>query len=498
MSTKNLAGGCLVSGSGSVEAAAGQWQPTSPRHPGWVLTVLAGAQLMVVLDTTIITIAIPSIQHELHYTATTLQWVVSAYTLAFGGFLLLGGRLGDVLGRRMVFQTGAVLFVVASLLGGFADHQAWLIASRAGQGLGAALLSPTALALVATSFPEGKPRNRAVGVYGAVSGAGAAVGAVGGGVLTDLVSWRWVFFINIPLGVLVLIGSALVLAEPQRTRRRIDLPSALLVTAGVTLLVNGFINAPLSGWTAAGTLVSFGAAVVLLTGFILLQRGREHALLPLRMFASRNRSGAFVVHLLNNAALLGTYYFFSQFAQEVLGLSPLATGLAFLPSTACVILASQVGARLLGRIGPLPLIAFGAFSLALGLFYVSFMSENSTYAGLLLPALILVGLGLGSAIVPLTVTVVSGVEPRETGVASGVLNSCQQVGGSLGLAAMVTLSAHVTGVEGADRRAAEAAELTHGWGDALALGAGFALVAGIVALLAIRVRPWAKPAAPGE
>jgi EmrB/QacA subfamily drug resistance transporter len=477
------------------QAGAGKGEPAAPRNLGLVLAVLAGAQLMVVLDITIITVAVPSIQQGLHFTPTSLQWVVNGYTLAFGGLLLLGGRLGDLLGRRRIFQAGAVLFVVSSLLGGLAQGQAWLIASRVGQGVGAALLSPTAFSLVATNFPEGPARNRAFGVFGAVSGAASALGVIAGGLLTELISWRWVFFINVPLGALVLAGAAIYLSETPRLPKKLDVFGALTVTIGSTALVNGAISAADKGWTSAETLTSFGVAVVLLVAFVSIQATHSQPLMSLRLFSSRNRSGAYAVHLLNNAVIIGFYYFLSQFMQEILHYDPLTTGLALLPAPACVILSAQIASRVLAKIGPLPILVAGTILLGSGLLYASMMAADSTYVGRLLPALLLVPLGFGAMVVTLTVTGISGVAPQDTGMATGILNSCQQVGGAFGLAAMVTVFVHLIGSSSAQPGPDV---LARGWGGGLQLAAGVALASLVVAVLTIRMRPWSRKAAPAE
>jgi EmrB/QacA subfamily drug resistance transporter len=466
--------------------------PPPMRKPGLVLAVLAGAQLMVVLDITIVTIAVPSIQRDLGFSPTSLQWVINAYTLAFGGLLLLGGRLSDLLGRRGVFQVGAAVFVLFSLSGGLAHDQGWLIASRAAQGVGAALLSPAAFSLVATTFPEGPARNRAFGVFGAVSGAASAIGVIAGGLLTQFLSWRWVFFVNIPLGALVLLGSAAVLIKTPRVPRKLDVWGAITVTVGCTALVNGAINAASAGWTSLVTLGSLGIAVVLLGSFVRIQVRHAQPLISPRLFASRRRSGAFVVQLLNNAVILGFYYFLSQFAQEVLHYNALITGLALLPAPACVVLAAQVASRLLARVGPLPLLVAGTVLVGAGLVYVSFMSPESTYAGRLLPALILVATGFGAMVVPVTVTALSGVAPPEMGMATGTLNTCQQVGSALGLAVLVTAAAQVSG---AGSRHPSAAMQAHAWGSALALGSLLTLASLVVAVVAIRRQKQPAPRA---
>src|SRR6266536_2766929 len=396
-------------------------------HPALTLTVIAGAQLMVVLDATIVNIALPHIQSALHFSTTSLSWVLNAYTLTFGGLLLLGGRAGDILGRRRVFITGILLFSLASLLGGLATSSAWLLAARALQGVGAAIASPTALALITTNFPEGPARNRAFGVFAAVSGSGAAVGLLAGGMLTSWLSWRWVLFVNVPIGVLIALAAPLYIAESERQPGRFDLAGALTSTAGMTALVYGFIRAAQQGWSDSVTIVSFVAAVVLLSAFLLIESRTRQPITPLHMFRNRNRWGSYVVMLGLAAALFGMFFFLTLFVQEVLGYSPLKAGLAFLPVSGVIIVTAQVVARLVPTVGAKRLMIAGSLFATGGLAWLSRLTVGSGYLdGLLGPMLLgpmlLFGLGMGFLFVPLTLTAVSGVRREESGAASSLLN----------------------------------------------------------------------------
>src|SRR5436190_5812881 len=362
---------------------------TRPRrrvNPVIALIVIAGAQLMVVLDVTIVNVALPHIQSGLGFSRTGLAWVIDAYTLAFGGLLLLGGRAGDILGRRRMFVVGVLLFSGASLLGGFATSSAWLIASRAAQGVGAAIASPTALALVTTTFPEGRERNRAFGIYAAVAGAGGGIGLILGGVLTDLLSWRWVLFVNAPIGALLALAAPIVLPKGERNPGRFDLPGAITETVGVGSLVYGLIHAASSGWSDTGTVVAFAVAAVLLTTFFVIESRSRQPLLPLHLFAERARWGSYAVMLMGGAAMFGVLFFLTQFLQGPLGYSPLKTGLAFLPLNLIIITSAQVSSRLVPRTGPRPLILVGTTLMVLGLLWLSRLGAGSGYVSLVLPA----------------------------------------------------------------------------------------------------------------
>ncbi|MBV9380662.1 MAG: MFS transporter, partial [Streptosporangiaceae bacterium] len=343
---------------------------------GLALVVIASAQLMVVLDATIVNVALPHVQHALGFSGSGLEWVVNAYAVTFGGLLLLGGRAGDILGRRRMFVGGLLLFSGASLLGGFATSQWWLLTARAIQGAGGAVIAPTALSLITTNFPEGEPRNRAMGVYSAMAGGGGAVGLLLGGILTTYASWRWVFFVNVPIGILVAAAAPRVLAESPRRPGRIDVAGAATGTAGVALLVYGLSKAAtgpdgVSHWGDTPVLASLSAAVVLLVSFVLIEMRSSHPLLPMRVLADRNRSGAYLIMLCIGTAMFGMFFFLTLFTQTVLGYSAVRSGIAYLPFTAGIVTAATLASQLVPRAGPRPLIVAGSAAAAGGMFWFS-------------------------------------------------------------------------------------------------------------------------------
>ncbi|MFF0289538.1 MFS transporter [Streptomyces sp. NPDC005262] len=406
---------------------------------GIALTVIAACQLMVVLDATIVNIALPHIQGALGFSTTDLSWVLSAYTLTFGGLLLLGGRAGDILGRRRVFIAGILVFTLASLLGGLAQEPWQLLAARALQGVGGAIASPTSLALITTTFPEGPERNRAFGVFAAVSAGGGAIGLLTGGMLTEWLDWRWVFFVNVPIGVLIAVLAPMYINESERHPGRFDVSGALTSTLGMASLVYGFIRASEEGWRDSLTVGSFGAAVVLLAAFVLIEMRAKEPITPLRMFADRNRSGTYLIMLSLAAAMVGMFFFIVLFVQNVLDYSPIESGLAFLPVTVAIITGAGLSQRLLPVLGPKPFMITGSTLTGIGLFWQTFISSDSSYVSGVLGPMFLFGLGMGLNFVTLTLTAVSGVAQHEAGAASGLLNASQQVGGSLGLSILVTV-----------------------------------------------------------
>jgi EmrB/QacA subfamily drug resistance transporter len=408
-------------------------------HPALALTIIAASQLMVVLDATIVNIALPQIQQALNFSTTSLSWVLNAYTLTFGGLLLLGGRAGDILGRRRVFIAGILVFTLASFLGGLATSSAWLLAARALQGVGGAIAAPTALALITTNFEEGEERNRAFGVFGAVAVAGGALGLLAGGMLTSWLSWRWVLFVNVPIGVLLASLAPLYISESERQPGRFDLGGALTSTAGMAALVYGFIRAAQEGWSDPGTIGSFVAAAVLLAVFFSIETRIRQPITPLHMFRDRNRAGSYAIMLALAAAMFGMFFFLTLFVQGVLGYSPLRAGFAFLPITAAIILTSQFAARSLPRLGPRRLMTTGAVLAVVGLAWQTQVTVDSGYVDGILGPMLVFGLGMGLLFVPLTIVAVSGVPPHESGAASSLLNVMQQVGGSLGLSILVTV-----------------------------------------------------------
>jgi len=398
-----------------------------------------------VLDATIVNVALPHIQRALGFSGSGLEWVVNAYALAFGGLMLLGGRAGDLLGRRRVFIAGLLLFSAASLAGGFATSQSWLLAARAIQGVGGALVAPTALALITTTFGEGKPRNRAMGVYAAMSVAGGAVGLIAGGLLTTYASWRWVLFVNVPIGLAAALAAPRVLRESPRQRGRFDLPGAITGTGGLVALVYGLSNAAtspdgVSHWGDTKVVASLAASVVLLAAFAVIETRSQRPLLPVRLLADRNRTGANLIMLCVGTAIFGMFFFLTVFMQAVWGYSALKTGVAYLPLTGAILVASGAAAQLVPRIGARPLLLAGSPAVAGGLYWLSRLSEHSSYAGAVLGPMLVTAAGLGLLFVPLTLVAMSRVADSESGVAASLRNTGQQIGGSIGLAVLGTVA----------------------------------------------------------
>jgi EmrB/QacA subfamily drug resistance transporter len=420
-------------------------RPGQGRRLGLALLVIATAQLMVVLDATIVNVALPRIQGALGFSGSGLEWVVNAYALTFGGLLLLGGRAGDILGRRRVFIAGIILFSLASLLGGFATSQAWLLAARALQGVGGAIVAPTALSLVTTNFPEGPPRNRAMGVYAAMSIGGAAVGLLVGGVLTTYASWRWVMFVNVPIGIVVALLAPRALGESRRHPGRFDLPGAITGTFGLAALVYGLSSAATtangaSHWGDTKVLASLSAAVVLLAAFVAIEARSRHALMPLRIFRNRDRSAANLIMLCIGTSMFGMFFFLTLFVQHVWGYSALRTGVAYLPMVAMIMAMAGVSAQLVPRVGARPLLIGGSAITVGGMFWLSRINEHSSYAGGLLGPMLVTAAGLGMLFMPVTLVALSKVADRDAGVASSLPNVGQQVGGAIGLAILGTVA----------------------------------------------------------
>jgi EmrB/QacA subfamily drug resistance transporter len=412
----------------------------APRGLGLALAIIGGAQLMIVLDGTIVNIALPHIQTDLGFSNSSLSWVVNAYALALGSLLLLGGRLGDILGRRKMFVLGVAVFAVSSLLGGLAQNEAMMIGSRVLQGVGAALASPAALALITTTFPAGKERNRAMGVYAAMSGAGAAVGLILGGALTE-VNWRWTFFINVPIGLLVALLAPRHLKESERQTGRFDLPGAFTGTLGLVGIVYGLTHVaePKAGWLDPVTLVSLVAGAVLLAVFVLIERRSAHALLPIRILTDRTRGVSLAVMLIVGAGMFAMFYFLGLYLQQVLGYSPLKSGFAFLPFSAGIVAAATLASTLASKVDPRWISGPGALLGAVGMWGFTHLTVDSTYATGLLPWILVLAFGLGLTFVPLTLTAVAGVEDEDSGAGSAALNTAQQIGGAIGLAALTTV-----------------------------------------------------------
>ncbi len=465
---------------------------TEHQHTGLALLLICAVQMMVILDGTIVNIALPSIQHQLHFSAPGLEWVITAYALTFGGLLLLGGRSGDLYGRRRMFTIGVVIFTAASLLGGFATDQLWLIGARVAQGVGGAIASPTALALIQNTYPEGPRRSRAMGVYAAMSGAGGSLGLLLGGILTDVASWRWVLFVNVPIGLAVAIGAPRVLGATPTRRGRLDLPGALSVTLGMASLVYGLSRAATAGWSDPFTVGALATAVVLLVTFMIIESNSPHALMPLRIFADRNRAGSYAIMLVLAAAMFATFFFITQFVQNILGYSPLKAGVAFLPMTIGIGGTANLMSRLVGRIGPRRPMTVGPLMVSSGLMWLSFVGIHASYVSIVGP-LLLLAIGMGSTFVPLTLTVMAGVKRAEAGLASALLNTGQQIGGSLGLAVLVTVATSVTAGRVAAGHAAAAlhalpshAATTAGYDAAFRMGSIFAFVGFLLAVTVIR------------
>ena len=397
------------------------------------------AQLMVILDMTIVNVALPSIESGLHFSATSLSWVLNAYALTFGGLLLLGGRAGDILGRRRVFLTGIALFTLASLAGGLATSPGWLIAARALQGVGGAIASPAALALVVSAFPEGGSRNRAMGLYAAIASGGASLGLVLGGFITQWESWRWAFFINLPVGIIVTACTPFFLAETPRQPGHFDLAGSLTSVTGMVALVYAFIRAAGTGWSDPLTLAALALAGTALAAFVLTEAHAAQPVTPLRLFGDGQRSASYAARLLLVGGMFGMFYFVTQFLQVVLGFSPVRAGLAFLPMTVLIFAVSRLAARLLGRFPPIPLALAGMIPVIAGMGWLSLISPATAYVPGVLGPMILFGTGVGLAFVPLTTSALAGVRPEDSGAASSMVNVTQQVGGALGLAVLVTV-----------------------------------------------------------
>jgi EmrB/QacA subfamily drug resistance transporter len=497
--------------------AAGTGATGAPsRRLGLALAVIATAQLMVVLDATIVNVALPHIQTALGFSGSGLEWVVNAYALAFGGLLLLGGRSGDLLGRRRVFIFGILLFTLASLVGGFATGQTWLLTARVFQGVGAAFAAPTALSLIAVTFPEGPPRNRAMGVYAGMSVAGGAVGLIAGGLLVQFASWRWVFFVNVPIGLLVAFLATRVLPESERRRGRFDLPGAITGSLGIASLVYGLSSAAtstngVSHWGDTKVIVSLVAAVVLLTVFGIIETRSKHALMPIRVLRSRNRSGAYLISLCVGTALFGMFFFLTLFVQNVWGYDALRTGISYLPMVGMILVSAGVASQLVSRIGARPLMIGGSVIATGGMFWLSRITEHSHYVSGLLGPMMLTATGLGLIFVPLSLIALTKVATNDTGVASSLLNTGQQVGGALGLAVLGTVAwsavanslhkqaaaaaaaaktatVHLSAAQTAAlQKAATNHALSTGFSKGYIVAAGIMLLALIITLITIRV-----------
>jgi EmrB/QacA subfamily drug resistance transporter len=468
--------------------------------PAWVVLLLVClGQFMVILDISIVNVALPSIRTDLGFSASGLQWVVNAYTLAFAGFLLLGGRAADLYGRRRMFLIGLGVFTLASLAGGLAQNQGMLIAARALQGLGGAVLAPATLTILATSFPEGPAR--AFGIWGAVAAGGGAAGVLLGGILTDLISWRWILFVNVPIGAAALVAARAVLGESRGVvqHRSLDVAGAVTVTGGLVALVYAIVQTETYGWGASQVLVPLGIAVILLGAFLFIEtRVARAPLMPLRIFRNRSVAGANLYMLLLGSAIFSVWYFLSLYFQGVLGYSPLKAGFAFLPQTIAIAVGAQISSRVVTRLGPRPLLMVGPALTATGLLMLTGISSTSPYFPELLGPTLLITLGLGLSFPASTLAATAGIRREEAGLASGLINTNRQIGGSIGLAALATLAvnrtASLVAAAGAGARAATPGALTSGYARAFGISGAVCLAAALVALAII---PSVKRPPPG-
>jgi EmrB/QacA subfamily drug resistance transporter len=460
----------------------------SDRAKNRALLLLAMTQFVIVIDASIVNVALPSIGSHLHFSQDNLTWVVNAYTLTFGGFLLLGGRMADLLGRRKMFMLGLVVFSLASLLGGLAQSEAWLIVARAVQGLGAAIVSPAALSIITNTFADGPERNRALGIWGAVAGAGGAAGVLLGGILTSGLSWRWVLFVNVPIGIAAAAMAPRTLRESRREEAgdSFDIPGAVAVTGGLALMVYAVVEAVNVGWGATRTIVCLIVAVLLLTAFVVIELRRRDPLVPFSIFRLRTLRGANIVGLLVGMSLFSMFFFISLYLQDVLGYSPIQTGIAYLPLAVGIIVSAGLASALVTKLGFKTPLIVGMVFIAGGLIWFSQVPGHGGhfYSDVLGPSL-LAAIGLGLAFVPVTIAAVSGIQPNEAGLASGLINTSQQVGGALGLAILATIAnsrtLHLLHAGGVDHAVA----LTKGFDRAFLIGAGFAIAGAILAAVTI-------------
>ncbi|MER8056884.1 MULTISPECIES: MFS transporter [unclassified Streptomyces] len=475
------------------------------------LVFIALAQLMVVLDSTIVNIALPSAQKDLGISDGNRQWVVTAYALAFGGLLLFGGRIADKWGRRRAFLTGLIGFALASALGGLAVSGPMMFGARALQGVFGALLAPAALSLLAVMFTDARERAKAFGIYGAIAGGGGAVGLILGGFLTEYLDWRWTFFVNVPFAIVAALGATLVIREPEggRNRAPLDIPGVLLSTLGLVALVYGFTRAESDGWSDTLTVSMFVASAVLLLSFVLVESRVKAPLLPLRVVRDRNRGGIYLSLGLAIIGMFGLFLFLTYYLQIVQGYSPVKTGFAFLPMVAGMITGStQIGARLMTRVRARFLMGPGFLVAGLGMLLLTQLEIGSSYTTLLLPAMVLLGLGMGTAFMPAMSLATTGVEPRDAGVASAMVNTSQQVGGAIGTALLNTIAAsaktsylkdHIAGAATRPQQQLVGLQsMVHGYSTAIAFAVGILAVASLIAFTFVNAgRPGSTQVAAG-
>jgi EmrB/QacA subfamily drug resistance transporter len=463
-------------------------QPEAARTAGVnanaVLAIVAVAQFMVILDASIVNVALPTIKRDVGFSEQSLSWILNAYTLTFGGFLLLGGRAADRLGRRRLFMAGIALFAGASLVCGVSQSEGMLLVARGFQGLGGAMVSPAALSIILTTFAEGPERNRALAVWGAIAGAGGAVGLLLGGLLVQVLSWRWVFFVNVPIGVAVLALAPRIVPESRSesaAKSGYDVEGAVAITLGTMALVFTLIKANSWGWTSGRTIAGFIVSAVLIVAFIVIERRHTDPLVPLRIFSNRNLAAADATLLLVVAALFGMFFFLTLYFQQVLGYSALRTGIAYLPLSLSLIGASGIASRFVDRFTPKPILVAGLLISTGGFVLLTSVSGHGDYASHVLPAMIILGVGMGMSFVPVTIAGTSGVAPEDSGLASGLLNTTQQVGGSLGLAILSSIATSRT-TTALHTGLALPAALTHGFKGAFIVGAGLCAMGAIFAI----------------
>ena len=471
-----------------VAAAPSVPRPASGVDANAVLALIAVAQFMVVLDATIVNVALPTIKVDLGFSEQSLSWVLNAYTLIFGGFLLLGGRAADRLGRRRLFMAGIALFSGASLICGLSQSEGMLLVARGLQGLGGAMVSPAALSIILTTFAEGPERNRALAVWGAIAGAGGAIGLLLGGVIVELLSWPWVFFVNVPIGAVVLALAPRIVPESRSesaSKGGYDVEGAVAITLGTIALVFTLIKADSWGWTSGRTLAGFAIAAALIIAFVQIERRHRDPLVPLRIFSNRSLAASDATFLLVAAALFGVFFFCTLYLQQVLGYSALKTGVAYLPLSLTLIGASALASRLVDRFTPKPVLSVGLLIATVGFILLTRIDGHGDYASHVLPAMIVLGIGLGMSFVPITIAATNGVASGDSGLASGLLNTTQQVGGSLGLAILSSVSTSRT-THALDSGSALPVALTHGFKGAFLVAA---VLCAIGVVLAITLLP---------
>ena len=458
----------------------------SDRRKWLALALLSAVQFMVVLDIAIVNVALPSIQVDLGFSQENLQWVISAYALVFGGFLLLGGRAADLLGRRRIFLVGTIVFTISSLLASLAWSEASLIGARAFQGLGAAVITPAALSILSTTFVEGRERNIALGVWGAVGGFGAAAGVLMGGVLTDALSWEWIFFVNIPVGLTALVLAPILLKESRDASvKSFDALGAVLVTSGLSSLVYAITQAATDGWLAGKTVAFFAASIVLLLGFVAWEVRHPEPLMRFGILRTKTVTGANVAGFILGTATFSLFLMLTLYMQQVLGYSPMKTGVAYLAVAGTAIFTSAIAAQLVTRIGVKPVLVVGMTSLTAGLVYFTQVSVGGSYLADLLPGFLLIAVGLGFSFVPISIAALAGIQPAEAGLASGLINTSQQIGGALGIAALSTIATSRT-EDAIAGGSTQAAALVSGFHGAFLAGVILAAIGIVAALTLIR------------